>query len=133
MVLSAPEPIDLDIPFPVEEDLSTGISDLNLTAIYPDLKTLKSIDSLCQKESVYPATSEIMLRSRDGALNFRTFNNPVVGAVNFTQVKHAEISTTDYLSEGNFDISKGIGHINSHTDVSWIRIRDQGKISTSSN
>ena len=141
LVLSAPESIDLDIPFAVEEDLITGISDLNLTVIYPDLKTLKSFDSLLLKESVYPATSEIMLRARDGALNFGTFNNTVKGAVNLTQVKHAAISTTDYLSDAHFYRSQGNGHINSktghlHADGTtnpWIRVRDQGAISASSN
>lgn len=141
LVLSAPESIELDIPFAVEEDLITGISDLNLTVIYPDLKTLKSFDSLLLKESVYPATSEIMLRSQDGSLHFDTYTNPVKGAVNLTQVRHAAISTTDYLNDAHFDRSKGDGHINFNTGhlnadgttTPWIRIRDQGTISASSN
>jgi len=47
----------------------------------------------------FPATSDVMLRSRDGSLHFDTYSAPVVGGVNMTNVKHG--STT--LNRDHFD------------------------------
>jgi len=93
------------------------------------------------KDIVFPASAEVTLRSQDGSLHFDTYTNPVKGAVNLTQVKHAAISTTDYLSDAHFDRSKGNGHINSktghlHADgttTPWIRVRDQGTVAAGVN
>ena len=93
------------------------------------------------KDIVFPASAEVTLRSQDGSLHFDTYTNPVKGAVNLTQVKHAAISTTDYLSDAHFDRSKGNGHINSKTGhlhangttTPWIRVRDQGTVAAGVN
>ena len=93
------------------------------------------------KDIVFPASAEVTLRSQDGSLHFDTYTNPVKGAVNLTDVKHAAISTTDYLSDAHFDRSQGNGHINSktghlHADgttTPWIRVRDQGTVAAGVN
>ena len=58
----------------------------------------------------FPENSDVMLRSRDGGLNF---GSSVTGDVNFIKnVVHESISS-DALTEAHFDRSKGDGHINS--------------------
>ena len=93
------------------------------------------------KDIVFPATAEVTLRSQDGSLHFDTYTNPVKGAVNLTHVKHAAISTTDYLEDAHFDRTKGDGHINSKTghlhangtSTPWIRVRGQGTVAAGVN
>ena len=46
----------------------------------------------------FPDSSEVTLRSRDGTIGF-DFANPIVGGVNFTNVKHG----TDVLSSTSFN------------------------------
>jgi hypothetical protein len=51
----------------------------------------------------FPAGSDLMFRSRDGTVDFDTYTNPTVGAVNFTKVSYegqGEI-TKDHLLEVN--------------------------------
>ena len=60
----------------------------------------------------FPTNSDVMLRSRDGGLNFGETAR-TIGDVNFIEnVKHLSISETA-LTSSNFDYSKGDGHINS--------------------
>ena len=51
----------------------------------------------------FPTTSEVVLRSRDGTIGFNQFSNPIIGGVNFTNVKHG----TDVLSMGSFNGKPG--------------------------
>ena len=46
----------------------------------------------------FPQTSEVVLRSQKGTLHFDTFNSPIAGGVNLTNVKHGN----DTLSQGSF-------------------------------
>lgn len=93
------------------------------------------------QDIVFPATAEVTLRSQDGSLFFDTYTNPEKGAVNLTRVKHAAISTTDYLEDAHFDRTKGDGHINSKTghlhangtSTPWIRVRGQGTVAAGVN
>ena len=60
----------------------------------------------------FPTNSDVLLRSRDGGLNFGDAAR-TVGDVNFIEtVKHLSISDTA-LTAADFDYSKGDGHINS--------------------
>jgi hypothetical protein len=60
----------------------------------------------------FPTNSDVLLRSRDGGLNFGDADR-TVGDVNFIEnVKHLSISDTA-LTAADFDYSKGDGHINS--------------------
>ena len=60
----------------------------------------------------FPTNSDVMLRSRDGGLNFGDAAR-TVGDVNFIEnVKHLSISE-NALTANDFDYSKGDGHINS--------------------
>ncbi|MDA9119248.1 hypothetical protein N9J83_03810 [Opitutales bacterium] len=60
----------------------------------------------------FPTNSDVMLRSRDGGLNFGDAAR-TVGDVNFIEnVKHLSISE-NALTASDFDYSKGDGHINS--------------------
>jgi hypothetical protein len=60
----------------------------------------------------FPTNSDVLLRSRDGGLNFGD-KARTVGDVNFIEnVKHLSISDSA-LTASDFDFSKGDGHINS--------------------
>ena len=60
----------------------------------------------------FPTNSDVLLRSRDGGLNFGD-SARTVGDVNFIEnVKHLSISE-NALTASDFDYSKGDGHINS--------------------
>jgi len=60
----------------------------------------------------FPTNSDVLLRSRDGGLNFGDAAR-TVGDVNFIEnVKHLSISE-NALTASDFDFSKGDGHINS--------------------
>ena len=60
----------------------------------------------------FPTNSDVVLRSRDGGLNFGDAAR-TVGDVNFIEnVKHLSISE-NALTASDFDYSKGDGHINS--------------------
>lgn len=60
----------------------------------------------------FPTNSDVLLRSRDGGLNFGDAAR-TVGDVNFIEnVKHLSISE-HALTASDFDFSKGDGHINS--------------------
>ena len=60
----------------------------------------------------FPTNSDVLLRSRDGGLNFGD-KARTVGDVNFIEnVKHLSISDSA-LTDSDFDFSKGDGHINS--------------------
>ena len=60
----------------------------------------------------FPTNADVMLRSRDGGLNFGDAAR-TVGDVNFIEnVKHLSISE-NALTASDFDYSKGDGHINS--------------------
>ena len=40
------------------------------------------------KDVQFPSTADVMLRSRDGSLNFGTYDSPTIGGVNLTEVSH---------------------------------------------
>lgn len=69
--------------------------------IYMDAITvnLKDVD--------FPQHSEVMLRSQKGTLDFGTFENPIIGGVNLTQVKHLGISKDRALEQSDFSGSTG--------------------------
>ncbi|MDA1148824.1 MAG: hypothetical protein O2937_02295 [Bacteroidetes bacterium] len=74
----------------------------------------------------FPSNSDVMLRSRDGGLNFGNTQR-TVGDVNFIEnVRHLSISDSA-LTASDFDYSKGDGHINSTSTLpngtSHIKIR----------
>ena len=74
----------------------------------------------------FPSNSDVMLRSRDGGLNFGNTQR-TVGDVNFIEnVRHLSISDSA-LTASDFDYSKGDGHINSTSTLpngtSYIKIR----------
>ena len=81
----------------------------------------------------FPASAEVLLRSRDGTLNFNA-SKIEVGSVNLNNVKHLGISD-QALSEDNFNISKGAGHIDSFSKFEngspMMRIRAQNTTMTS--
>ena len=64
----------------------------------------------------FPTNADVMLRSRDGGLNFGDAAR-TVGDVNFIEnVKHLSISESA-LTASDFDYSKGDGHINSSSSL----------------
>lgn len=64
----------------------------------------------------FPTNADVMLRSRDGGLNFGDAAR-TVGDVNFIDnVKHLSISE-NALTASDFDYSKGDGHINSSSSL----------------
>ena len=76
----------------------------------------------------FPSNSDVMLRSRDGGLNFGNTQR-TVGDVNFIEnVRHLSISDSA-LTASDFDYSKGDGHINSTSTLpngtSHIKIRSR--------
>ena len=79
------------------------------------------------KNTVFPATADVMLRSQNGALNIQsTITDIAPGAVNFYQVKHIGISN-DNLTR---DLFQGVdGHINSKSllpnGTPYIKVRSQ--------
>jgi hypothetical protein len=75
------------------------------------------------KDVQFPSTADVMLRSRDGSLNFNSYASPVIGSVNLTEVSHG--GTT--LNSSHFN---GVnGHIDSSITLpngtSAIKIRGQ--------
>jgi len=40
------------------------------------------------KDVAFPSTADVMLRSRDGTVNFGTYSSPIPGSVNLTEVSH---------------------------------------------
>lgn len=81
----------------------------------------------------FPASAEVLLRSRDGTLNFNA-SKIEVGSVNLNNVRHLGISD-QALTENNFNISKGAGHIDSLSKFEngspMMRIRAQSTTFTS--
>jgi hypothetical protein len=79
------------------------------------------------KNTVFPATADVMLRSQNGALHIQpTITDIAPGAVNFYQVKHKGISN-DNLTR---DLFHGVdGHINSKSvlpnGTPFIKVRAQ--------
>ena len=59
------------------------------------------------KDVDFPQYSEVMLRSQKGTLDFDTFNNPTIGGVNLTNVKHLGVSTDRALQQSDFSGSTG--------------------------
>jgi hypothetical protein len=53
------------------------------------------------KDVTFPAGSDIYLTTRDGTIDFDTFDNPTIGAANFTNVIHPDVSSTA-LTESDF-------------------------------
>jgi hypothetical protein len=90
--------------------------------IYMESKTIHI------KNTTFPATSQVMLRSQTGALNINNSVAPsVVGAVNFHNVTHLGISNS-VLQRSHFDGADG--HINSTgpglpNGTPFIRVRAQ--------
>ena len=75
------------------------------------------------KDVQFPSTADVMLRSRDGSLNFNSYTSPVLGSVNLTEVSHG--GTT--LNSSHFSGTNG--HIDSSITLpngtSAIKIRGQ--------
>ena len=79
------------------------------------------------KNTVFPSTADVMLRSKDGSLHFQTkLSDFKSGGVNFFKVKHMGISDSD-LTQDHFQ--GNIGHINSNkalpNGTPFIKIRAQ--------
>jgi len=91
---------------------SGRVDDVYLEAITINLKDVQ-----------FPSTADVMLRSRDGSLNFNSYSSPVLGSVNLTEVTHG--GTTLHSSH----FSGVNGHINSSITLpngtSAIKIRGQ--------
>jgi len=68
------------------------------------------------KDITFPSTSDVFLRTRDGTIAFETFSSPTVGAANFTNVIHPDVSSTK-LTEEHFD-RVGDKYVTSHNAVS---------------
>jgi hypothetical protein len=89
--------------------------------IYMESKTIHL------KNTIFPATSEVMLRSQAGSLHIQNSSTDIkVGGVNFYQVTHQGISSS-YLADSDF---QGVnGHINSNSvmpnGIPYIRVRAQ--------
>ena len=77
------------------------INGLNITGRVDDVYMEAVTINL--KNVNFPTTSEVVLRSRDGTIGFNQFSNPIIGGVNFTNVKHG----TDVLSMGSFSGKPG--------------------------
>jgi hypothetical protein len=95
-----------------------NVDDVYMDAITIDLSNV-----------TFPEYSDVMIRSRDGGLNFGSADR-TVGDVNFIDnVKHLSISKNDALTKSDFDYSKGDGHINSNLNLpngnSLIKIRSR--------
>jgi hypothetical protein len=78
----------------------------------------------------FPATSEVMLRSRLGSLNINNTTAPTAaGAVNFHKVRHLGIDSSSYLEKATHFDGGVDGHINSTSTLPngtpYIRIRAQ--------
>ena len=46
------------------------------------------------KDVTFPSASDVFLRTRDGEIAFGTFSSPTVGAANFTNVVHPDVSSS---------------------------------------
>ena len=77
------------------------INGLNITGRVDDVYMEAVTINL--KNVNFPTTAEVVLRSRDGTIGFNQFSNPIIGGVNFTNVKHG----TDVLSMGSFNGKPG--------------------------
>jgi len=58
------------------------------------------------KDVTFPSASDVFLRTRDGAIAFNTFTSPTVGAANFTNVVHPDVSnsaltSSDFTQQSN--------------------------------
>ena len=58
------------------------------------------------KDVTFPSASDVFLRTRDGEIAFGTFSSPTVGAANFTNVVHPDVSSsaltsTDFTQQSN--------------------------------
>jgi hypothetical protein len=89
--------------------------------IYMESKTIHL------KNTIFPATSEVMLRSQAGSLHIQNSSTDIkVGGVNFYQVTHQGISSS-YLADSDFQGANG--HINSNSvmpnGIPYIRVRAQ--------
>jgi hypothetical protein len=75
---------------------TTRVDDIYMEAITINLKDI-----------TFPANSDVFFRSRDGTIDFDTFNNPTVGAVNFTNVIHPDVKNSA-LSATDFNSNNGV-------------------------
>jgi hypothetical protein len=58
------------------------------------------------KDVTFAAASDVFLRTRDGTIDFGTFSSPTVGAANFTNVVHPDVSSSA-LTASDFTQSNG--------------------------
>jgi len=58
------------------------------------------------KDVTFPSASDVFLRTRDGTIDFGTFSSPTVGAANFTNVVHPDVSSSA-LTASDFTQSNG--------------------------
>jgi hypothetical protein len=59
------------------------------------------------KDVTFPSASDVFLRTRDGAIAFDTFSSPTVGAANFTNVVHPDVSSSALTSSDFTQQSNG--------------------------
>lgn len=59
------------------------------------------------KDVTFPSTSDVFLRTRDGEIAFGTFSSPTVGAANFTNVVHPDVSSSALTSSDFTQQSNG--------------------------
>ena len=59
------------------------------------------------KDITFPSASDVFLRTRDGAIAFDTFTSPTVGAANFTNVVHPDVSSSALTSSDFTQQSNG--------------------------
>jgi len=59
------------------------------------------------KDVTFPSASDVFLRTRDGAIAFDTFTSPTVGAANFTNVVHPDVSSSALTSSDFTQQSNG--------------------------
>ncbi len=72
-------------------DTTARVDDIYMEAITVNLKDI-----------TFPALSDVYIRTKYGTTAFDTFDNPTIGAANFTNVYHPDISSTDALNSGHF-------------------------------
>jgi hypothetical protein len=72
-------------------DTTARVDDIYMEAITVNLKDI-----------TFPALSDVYIRTKYGTTAFGTFDNPAIGAANFTNVYHPDISSTDPLNSGHF-------------------------------
>jgi hypothetical protein len=59
------------------------------------------------KDVTFPSASDVFLRTRDGEIAFGTFSSPTVGAANFTNVVHPDVSSSALTSSDFTQQSNG--------------------------